>query len=112
LVPLYGAVLSTVVRFAERKRSSTLKDFIVELDHAREHNYSIASSYMPPDGVQLMTAHGAKGLEFEYVFIVHATDNIWGGGVRIGLSNYPSNRYLRTAVMVVQKTNADSSMWR
>ena len=80
LVPLYGAVLSTVVRFAERKRSSTLKDFIIELDHAREHNYSIASSYMPPDGVQLMTAHGAKGLEFEYVFIVHATDNIWGGG--------------------------------
>jgi DNA helicase-2/ATP-dependent DNA helicase PcrA len=79
LVPIYGAVLSTVVRFAERNRSATLKDFIGQLDHAREHNYSISSSYMPPDGVQLMTAHGAKGLEFEYVFIVHATDNIWGG---------------------------------
>lgn len=79
LVPLYAALLSTVVRFAERERSSTLHDFALRLDHARDHGYSIASSAVPPSGVQLMTAHGSKGLEFEHVFIVHATDGVWGG---------------------------------
>ena len=31
------------------------------------------------DAVQLMTVHGAKGLEFEYVFIVSVDDKAWGG---------------------------------
>lgn len=30
------------------------------------------------EGVQMLTAHGAKGLEFEQVFIIRATDNVWG----------------------------------
>ena len=30
------------------------------------------------DAVQLMTAHAAKGLEFEYVFIISADDRAWG----------------------------------
>jgi len=79
LIPLYSALLNTVVRFAERERSATMRDFIERLDHAREHGYSISSVHIPPDGVSLMTAHGSKGLEFEYVFIIHASDNVWGG---------------------------------
>jgi DNA helicase II / ATP-dependent DNA helicase PcrA len=79
LIPLYAAVLSTIVRFAERERSATLADFMDRLDRAREHDFKITASYMPPEGIQLMTAHGSKGLEFDYVFIVHASDNVWGG---------------------------------
>ncbi|HEU5114343.1 MAG TPA: ATP-dependent DNA helicase [Candidatus Paceibacterota bacterium] len=79
LVPLYAALLSSVVRFAERERSATLRDFMVRLDHARELGYPISASFVPPDGVELMTAHGSKGLEFDYVFIVHANDGVWGG---------------------------------
>ncbi len=30
------------------------------------------------DGVQLFTAHGAKGLEFEHVFMLDCTDDFWG----------------------------------
>ena len=30
------------------------------------------------DGVQLFTAHGAKGLEFEHVFMLDCTDDAWG----------------------------------
>jgi len=78
LIPLYSALLNTVVRFAERERSATMRTFIERLDHARDHGYSIASAHIPPDGVSLMTAHGSKGLEFEYVFIVHSSDNVWG----------------------------------
>ena len=31
-----------------------------------------------PGRVRLMTAHGSKGLEFEYVFIMNAVDRKWG----------------------------------
>ena len=34
------------------------------------------------DSVQVMTAHKAKGLEFEVVFIPHLTDNRWNGKAR------------------------------
>ena len=30
------------------------------------------------DGVQLFTAHGSKGLEFEHVFMLDCTDDLWG----------------------------------
>lgn len=38
------------------------------------------------NSVQLMTAYKAKGLEFDYVFILQAHDDIWGNASR-GLSN-------------------------
>ncbi len=36
------------------------------------------------DGVNLMTAHGSKGLEFEYVYIINFIDSLWGGKKRRG----------------------------
>jgi DNA helicase-2/ATP-dependent DNA helicase PcrA len=33
--------------------------------------------YSSENGVNLMTAHGSKGLEFEHVFITKLTDNMW-----------------------------------
>lgn len=45
------------------------------------------------DGVNLMTAHGSKGLEFEYVYIINFIDSIWGGKRRRGEKfNLPINK--------------------
>jgi DNA helicase-2/ATP-dependent DNA helicase PcrA len=33
-------------------------------------------------GVQVMSAHGSKGREFDYVFILSALDNVWGAKAR------------------------------
>lgn len=45
--------------------------------------YRISLSAPPAIGdrnaVRLMTAHRAKGLEFEHVYVVHANDGHWGG---------------------------------
>ncbi len=41
-------------------------------------------------GVNLMTAHGSKGLEFEYIFIVGANASLWEKREsQAGVSNYP-----------------------
>ncbi len=47
--------------------------------------------------VQLVSAHGAKGLEFEHVYIINAVDNVWGESVRSpsSLISYPENLRLR-----------------
>jgi DNA helicase-2/ATP-dependent DNA helicase PcrA len=58
----------------------TLTDFNTFLTILEEHNLMLeAKSRQVPNAVRLMTAHKAKGLEFDYVFIVHAYDGHWGG---------------------------------
>lgn len=49
--------------------------------------------------VNLMTAHKAKGLEFDYVFIIDAVDNNWGSAVRANNNTYkfPENTHLNRA---------------
>lgn len=57
-----------------------LADFVRYLDSLEKHAVGIkngAAEYRPAM-VRLMTAHGAKGLEFDHVFIVGAHDGHWG----------------------------------
>lgn len=61
-------------------KAGTLHDFIDELELLREHEVRIkpqATTYNL-QAVRLMTAHKAKGLQFERVYIVGAVDGRWG----------------------------------
>ena len=59
-----------------------LKDFVDFIAMHKEANLKINAETDPTDSslsaVHIMTAHKAKGKEFETVFIVNATDNTWG----------------------------------
>jgi DNA helicase II / ATP-dependent DNA helicase PcrA len=58
----------------------TVRDYRTFLTILEEHNVTLdAQSRQVPQAVRLMTAHRAKGLEFDYVFIVHTYDGHWGG---------------------------------
>lgn len=57
----------------------TLPALLTELTTRIGEGFTIP---VPPSelaAVSLMTAHGSKGLEFAHVFVVHVTDNDWGG---------------------------------
>lgn len=41
--------------------------------------------------VSLLTSHGAKGLEFAYVFVVSANDSIWAGRTKGSKLSFPAN---------------------
>ena len=43
------------------------------------------------DAVQLMSAHKAKGLEFEAVFVINCQENVWASGKSRGQFPLPSN---------------------
>ncbi|MEA3323195.1 MAG: ATP-dependent helicase, partial [Patescibacteria group bacterium] len=57
-----------------------LTDFIQLIDTFEVYNLSmdvVRSADM--EGVNLMTAHGSKGLEFEHVYITNVVNGLWGG---------------------------------
>ncbi len=59
---------------------ATLQDFIAHLDTLEEHGIALARqvSQTREDAVRLMTAHKAKGLEFDFVYITDVHDGHWG----------------------------------
>ncbi|TSC67752.1 MAG: Uncharacterized protein CEO19_80, partial [Parcubacteria group bacterium Gr01-1014_73] len=89
LILLYESLLRAVERFAERNKLATVKNFLEYLAEAREHGLSISAEAGIPDGVAIMTAHRAKGLEFESVFLLHGNDGVWGGKRNRQLFNLP-----------------------
>lgn len=49
------------------------------------------------NSVQLLTSHGAKGLEFEYVFVISVNDAIWAGRPKGTKLAFPINLPLASA---------------
>ena len=67
-------------RYLSRSRDSyTAYEFLSDLDLIKKHKLNIKkSASVVHDGVQIMTAHASKGLEFEYVFLTNAYNGKWG----------------------------------
>ena len=80
--------------------SLSLEDFIrfVDLHYATGNKITRLRRYGDSEhAVNLLTAHGSKGLEFDTVYIVNATDGQWGMKARgkTPLISYPENLRLR-----------------
>ncbi len=75
-------------------------DFIADYRAAGEKLLNTSPYHSAANAVQLMTAYGAKGLEFETVFIVAAHDEVWGMKDRTPnniVSLPPNLQYIRRA---------------
>lgn len=77
-----------------------LKDFIGFIQQNRDtdtHITSLRHVGQDSQAVQLLSAHSSKGLEFDHVFVINATDAMWGEKAR-GRSDsivYPPNLRLQ-----------------
>lgn len=62
-----------------------------------EHGLALTAPYIHANrhGVQVMTAHKAKGLEFLHVFIPHLVDSKWGGKSHPEYFNIPIARHMQ-----------------
>lgn len=62
-----------------------LKDLIIYTDLCAAHGgvkLKTSGMHIAEGGVNILTAYGSKGLEFENVYIIHANDDIWGSKAR------------------------------
>ena len=75
------------------KHGTDLESFLEYLDIVREHCVRIRLQSTPYNlqAVRLMTAHKAKGQEFEYVYIAGATHGHWGSRRNHDLIKLPAS---------------------
>jgi len=91
-------VFSEVKISAERHSEFSLHDFLLYLDTIKAHNIRVKNVSLRPqkNEVQCMTAHKSKGLEFSYVYIIHAYDGHWGNRRSRTLLKIPDAVYMNT----------------
>ncbi len=72
-----------IMNAAKSRKNFYLRNFIDYIDVVSDHGILAKRTHVDHvSGVRLMTAHRAKGLEFNYVFIIHAVDGVWGNRSR------------------------------
>ena len=89
------ALFDLLKSFIERQKNYTLDDFFTYLDLMEEHDIAIRGkdAVRLPGRVRMMTAHGSKGLEFDYVFILNAVDRKWGSRMHKDSIKLPTKIY-------------------
>lgn len=73
-----------------KSETRKLPEFLEYLDYYQQANETIAlEDEAPGDAVQLMTVHGAKGLEFSQVFVLRLNNRCFPVGERSPLFTFP-----------------------
>lgn len=101
--PPLGAILEFVSKWEEKPTTKTgeIGELIEYLEYFREARGSIPLPSTDDDAVRLMTAHAAKGLEFNHVFILRANSNSFPSSFKESLVEFP--RELRDPDSVSQE---------
>ena len=84
-------VLRTVLHLAlheiEKNPKITLAHFLTFVDRIASYGEKIPLAiFAPNEGVKVLTLHGSKGLEFDYVWIAHMDERSFAGAKRDGFS--------------------------
>ncbi len=74
-----NALFSYLKTFIDNNPQAQLKDFVARLDLLLQYNLSIPQIELTPpqDCLNLLTIHGAKGLEFDHVFVLNCLAKNW-----------------------------------
>ncbi|MBI4898488.1 MAG: ATP-dependent helicase [Actinobacteria bacterium] len=76
-----GKLQRMAQEFASRRPQATAREFALYISAMSEAGFEVENETAEhdPNSVRVMTAHGAKGLEFEYVFMPGMNDDRWPG---------------------------------
>jgi DNA helicase-2/ATP-dependent DNA helicase PcrA len=103
------ALFDELQSLVQAQHSATLEDFLAHIAIIREHRLQIKSSLISTQAsaVRLMTAHKAKGLEFEYVYIIGATLGHWGSRRSRDFMKLPPAIYMKAGAPIAEDDESD-----
>ncbi|MCL5407479.1 MAG: UvrD-helicase domain-containing protein [Patescibacteria group bacterium] len=86
-----------------KQKDLNLKKFLEHLELLEDNQFTLKEEAISSQiqGVRLMTAHKSKGLEFDFVFLLHLTDGHWGQKTKRQLIKLPN-------LLQIQKENDDN----
>ncbi|MES2315587.1 MAG: ATP-dependent DNA helicase [Patescibacteria group bacterium] len=77
-------ILALAAKEIEKNKNISLKEFISLIERLESYNQEIPLITQGKDGVNVMTLHSSKGLEFDYVWIAHMDEGGLNGGKKAG----------------------------
>lgn len=86
-IEIVRSMLHLALTLEERDPKVSLKDFIAYIERLKDYGENIPLAvFGSNDGIQVMTLHGSKGLEFDAVWIAHMNERALMGSKRMGFS--------------------------
>jgi DNA helicase-2/ATP-dependent DNA helicase PcrA len=80
-------IIRTMIHLIENNHKFNLQTFISFMDRVESYGENIPLAvFAPNDGVKVLTLHGSKGLEFDYVWIAHMDEKSFSGAKVGGFS--------------------------
>lgn len=74
-VEIIRSLLHSALSFQMKHDQASLADFLEYIERIRTYNHDIPlAAFTASSGVQIMTLHKSKGLEYDYVWIAHANE--------------------------------------
>ena len=101
---------------AEREKAYQAKDFVAFLSATEAYRLTIeATATTVGGGVQCLTAHSSKGLEFEYVYVVNTTSKNWEKSrgfspITLPLKQYQGDLHDERRLFYVAMTRAEDRL--
>ncbi|MEK9181507.1 MAG: ATP-dependent DNA helicase [Patescibacteria group bacterium] len=86
-IEVLRTMLHLVLGQTEKNSKLQLKDFLDFLERIEDYGESIPLAvFSPNEGVKVLTLHGSKGLEFDFVWIAHMDEKSFAGSKRDGFT--------------------------
>ncbi len=91
---ILDTILALFKKEEEKNPKISFSEFVSFLDKLASYDEHVPLVSTSTDGVKVLTMHGSKGLEFEYVWVAHMDEKSLGGGKRMGFT-LPSSIEMR-----------------
>src|SRR3989344_2263529 len=73
-------IVATILSLQEKRPQASLPEFVTYLEKVAEYGEPISLITGHKNGVRVLTLHGSKGLEFDFVWIAHLDERSLAGG--------------------------------
>lgn len=105
----YNSLRQLVEQFCRERATFKLTEFIAAVDTMCSYGIPLIAQdlHITKGAVHLSTVHKAKGQEWEYVFVVHCTDGVWGNTRERNLLPLPAEILNHTDVTKKERNEDD-----